>query len=473
MQTEIIYCSDNLKQLRQLPNDCIDLIYIDPPFGLTSDFDSWSATSAAKHDKQSDQIETYINWITPRIKELYRVLKRSGGFYIHCDSSNSAYLRVMIDRVFGIQKFRSHIIWRRAVVKHSSVSSFPNNHESILFYTKGDNYVYHQQYLPHNEHVSSRLYRFTEEATGRKYRLVDITRSKIDRPDLTYEFLGVTRSWKWSKNRMEQAYKEGLIVQTRPDAVPALKQYLDEQAGTPVDNVWLDIQSIEPKKEQLGYVTQQPLALLDRIIKTSSNEGDIVLDAFCGSGTTLHAAQNLGRRWIGMDINPIACRVAAERLERSCQLKSGVDFAIRDLPRKLQELHKYTPLEFESWVALVLDNTLKQKGEIAARIHEADKTLRLETYSRRDSSDKGFDFLIGDESKWIPVEIKQKSEIRDDDILSFRALLRRHNCSRGLFISFKFSRAAISRIGHLAQEEDLEIIPITVNELNRELVPIA
>jgi DNA modification methylase len=469
MKTEIIYCADNLKQLRQLPDECIDLIYIDPPFGLTSDFASWSITSTMEDQLPSDQISTYLDWIRPRLEELHRVLKHSGSFYVHCDSIIGPYLKVILDKVFGTQYFRSHIIVRRqAMTKHLRVPDFTNNHESILFYTKDDNYVFHQQYLPYDESHISGLYRFTEESTGRKYRLVDMARSNVDSPNLTYEFLGVKRTWKWSKERMEQAYKDGLIVQTGPDTVPALKQYLDEQEGTPVDNVWLDIQPLKAD-ERLGYASQKPLALLDRIIKTSSNEGDIVLDVFCGSGTTLQAAQELGRHWIGVDINPVACRVASERLERHFQLKSGVDFALGNLSKKLQEIREYTPLEFESWVALSLNGALRQNGEIAARIHKADQTLSLHTSSTGVSSDKGFDFLIGDESKWIPVEAKQKSEILESDILSFRAMLRRHNCSKGIFISFKFSKEAISRITHLSHEEDLDILPITVNELSKEI----
>lgn len=197
---------------------------------------------------------------------------------------------------------------------------------------------------------------------GRIYRLDNLINPNPDRPNLTYEFLGVRRVWRWTKDRMQDAYERGLVVQTRPGAVPQLKRYLDEQEGRPIDTVWTDIPPINSQaKERLGYPTQKPLALLERIVKASSNEGDIVLDAFCGCGTALLAAENLKRQWIGIDQSPTACRVMAKRLRDNTILredeklwKIGRGFVVRDLPWTVDQLRKIPPFEFENWAVIAL-----------------------------------------------------------------------------------------------------------------------
>jgi hypothetical protein len=190
-----------------------------------------------------------------------------------------------------------------------------NNHDIILYYTKSDDYTWNQEYVGLDPAYVEQFYKYVEPDTGRRYRLSDLTNPNRNRPNLTYEFMGVKRVWRWTKDRMEKALKDGHIVQAKPGAVPRFKRYLDESKGAPVDSIWTDIKPIASQsRERLGFPTQKPMALLERIIKLSSNKGDVVLDPFCGCGTTVAVAQALGRKWIGIDITHIAIALIKHRL---------------------------------------------------------------------------------------------------------------------------------------------------------------
>ena len=184
-----------------------------------------------------------------------------------------------------------------------------------MYYSKDDDFTWLRPYRPHDPEYVKKFYRNVEPKTGRRYQLDNLVNPNKDRPNLTYEFLGVTRVWRWTKERMQAAYENGIVVQTKPGAVPRLKRYLDEMKGNPVDTIWEDIKPIQAgSKERTGYPTQKPLALLERIIEASSNEGDIVLDPFCGCATTLIAAEKLGREWAGIDISPKAVELVRHRM---------------------------------------------------------------------------------------------------------------------------------------------------------------
>ncbi len=239
----------------------------------------------------------------------------------------------MLDQIFGENQFKSEIIWRRNASKGLAFKAFPNNHDSIFFYGGGEELTFNRPYVPYdvnNLDEKTRAKYCHRDASGRIYRLSDLTNPNHDRPNLTYEFLGVTKVWRWTKERMQKAYEDGMVVQTKPGVVPQLKRYLDEQEGRLIDTIWTDISPINSQAiERLGYPTQKPLALMDRIIKASTNEGDIVLDAFCGCGTAIASAELLKRQWIGIDVSPTACRVMAKRLRDVCQgrheRKSGLE----------------------------------------------------------------------------------------------------------------------------------------------------
>jgi DNA modification methylase len=476
IQSQIIYCGDNLQKLRELPDECVDLIYIDPPFNSNRDYEAfWGDTSEKRaFEDRFGAVEDYIRWMRPRVAELWRVLKKTGSFYYHCDWHADAYVQVMLDQVFGATGFVTHIIWRRTNAKGLAFRSYPNNHDSIFFYAKGKEYTFNRQYIPHTEKYLTDFYKYYDEKTKRRYRLADLTNPNKNRPNLTYEFLGVKRVWRWTKERMQEAYDQGLVVQSKPGGVPALKRYLDEQEGNPVDSIWTDIPPIQSHSDEgLGYPTQKPLSLLDRIIQASSNKGDVVLDAFCGCGTTLNAAQNLGRRWIGIDVSPTACRVMAERLVTECHLKEGTDFYVRDLPKTAKELRKYPPFEFENWAVTALNTVLVNGLAIANRAQVRDQGIDGRVYPASVGKEKreGRD-LFGESDRWIPVQVKQKDKASRPDIDSFETAMKRQRREKGFFISFDFTSDAKKEITRALREDGLDIIPVTVQEILAEEVKL-
>ena len=234
-----------------------------------------------------------------RLIEMRRVLKPTGSLYLHCDTTASHYLRQLLDAIFGQDNFRNEITWRRTTTHSMAKRRFPNISDSILFYVADSKYAFHPQYIPLGGGASA--YRH-QDPDGRVYRLGNLTIGYLKK-NRQYEFLGVTRNWRHSRERMEELYQEGRVVQTSPGAVPSSKLYLDESHGALVGDVWADIQVLGARaKERVGYPTQKPLALYERIIRASSNEGDVVLDPFCGCATTLIAAERLSRQWVGIDI---------------------------------------------------------------------------------------------------------------------------------------------------------------------------
>lgn len=359
----LIYCGDNLEVLPEyIPRESVDLIYLDPPFNSQrtynllhkgslaqeeafKDFWSWEEAAPTFHrlvesggapktlklllkalhatlmDTDSDQL-AYLTMMTPRLMALHRALRFTGSLYLHCDPTASHYLKTILDVIFGPDRFLSEIIWQRTTGKALQTRRLPTNHDVILAYSKSDTWTcnLNDALVPYDEEnldeKTAAKYRHRDE-DGRLYRLDNLINPNPDRPNLTYKFLGITRVWRWTKARMLKAYEEGLVVQTNPGTVPQLKRFIDEQEGRPLGDVWTDIPPLNSQaKERLGYPTQKPLSLMDRIIQLASNPGDLVLDPFCGSGTTVEAAERLGRRWIGIDIARKAVDVIEKRFTK-------------------------------------------------------------------------------------------------------------------------------------------------------------
>ncbi len=472
VDTRVIYCGDNLDQLKKFPDECIDLIYIDPPFNSNRNYEVfWGETKEKRaFEDRHASTQAYIDFMRPRCVELHRVLKKSGSFYYHCDWHASHYVKIMLDQIFSQNQFQTEIVWRRTNAKGLAFRSFPNDHDTIFYYTKSNDYTFNRQYLPHNKDYVESFYKYVEPETGRCYRLADLTNPNKDRPNLTYEFLGVKRVWRWTKERMQEAYEKGLVIQTKPGAVPALKRYLDEQEGNPVDSIWGDIPPIQAQSaERLGYPTQKPLALLERIIKASSNPNDIVLDAFCGCGTALVAAENLGRQWIGIDISPTACRVMAKRLRGVCGMKEdeklwriGRGFVVRDLPWSEEQLRKIPPFEFENWAVIAL-------GGIPNKAQVGDMGIdgRIYPVSATPKKKKGeLDFM----DVWYPIQVKQKDKVGRPDIDAFEAVMMREDRTKGFFVSFDFSSDAISEIQSFFKKSGKSIIAFTVKDILEEQI---
>jgi len=377
MDTNVLYYGDNLDILRNyIADNSIDLIYIDPPFNSNQAYnvifsenveipptplfqrgvknasssqaqirafdDTWHWTEETEqlfseirkgpsrditkciesfHDfLGKSNMMAYLTMMTARLIELHRVLKPTGSFYIHCDPVASHYLKIVLDQVFGIKNFQNEITWKRANA-HNDPKKYGNISDIIFFYAKTDNYYWQTQYTRYdNKYVESHWKK--KDKDGRRYRLMPLDAPRHSNGgNLIYEWRGKlpssTRTWACTIEKMQEYEKQGLIEYTSK-GTPCLKKYLDEMPGIPLQNIWYDIPPVNPMAiERLGYPTQKPEALLERIIKSSSNEGDVVLDAFAGCGTTIAVAQRLKRRWIGIDITHLAIAVIKSRLQHA------------------------------------------------------------------------------------------------------------------------------------------------------------
>ena len=478
VDTRVIYCGDNLEQLAKLPKECIDLIYIDPPFNSNRNYEVfWGETKEKRaFDDRHASTQAYIDFMRPRCVELARVLKKTGSFYYHCDWHASHQVRVMLDGIFGENNFQSEIIWKRTTAKSLAFKGYPNNHDTIFYYTGGNEFAWNRPFI---EYDLDNLDEKTEakychkDADGRKYTLGDLTNPNPNRPNLTYEFLGHKKVWRWTKDRMQEAYETGLVVQPSPGAVPRVKRYLDEQEGKSLDDVWTDIPPINSQAtERLGYPTQKPLALLDRIVQASSNENDIVLDAFCGCGTALVAAQKLKRQWIGIDVSPTACRVMAKRLEKDCALKEseplwriGRGFVVRDLPWSEEKLRAIPPFEFENWAVIAL-------GGIPNKVQVGDMGVdgRIYPVSSSATPRKKQEGELALKERWYPIQVKQKDKVGRPDIDSFEAMMMREECDKGFFVAFDYSSDALTEVSQFFKRSGKIIIPLTVREILDEAI---
>lgn len=478
VDTRVIYCGDNLEQLRKLPEKCIDLIYIDPPFNSNRNYEVFWGESQEKRGFEDRHASTqaYIDFMRPRCVELARVLKKAGTFYFHCDWHASHYVKVMLDQIFGENNFVNEVVWKRSHA-HSDAKqgrkAFGVITDSILVYGLGGERSWNAEYQPYDQKYIDRDYRRVDP-DGRRYRLDNIQGpGGAAKGNPYYEVMGVSRHWRYSKEKMDELMKAGRIVQTRPGAVPQYKRYLDEMPGVPIQNLWDDIPIISNRSNEfLGYPTQKPLQLLERIIKTSSNVNDIVLDAFCGCGTALVAAQQLKRQWIGIDISPTACRVMAKRLRDVCGLpedeklwKVGRGFVVRGLPWSEEQLRKIPPFEFENWAVIAL-------GGIPNKTQVGDMGIDGRIYPAGASPEKKgretghLEFM----DTWYPVQVKQKDKVSRPDIDQFEAMMARENRPKGFFVSFDYSKDALQEIDSFFRKSGRVIIPLTVREILNEQI---
>jgi DNA modification methylase len=352
-----LYYGDNLDVLRRhVPDESVDLVYLDPPFNsnatynvLFAEQDGSQAASQIKAfedtwhwDQEAARLfeETvevggqvsralqafrtllgdsnmlaYLTMMAPRLVELRRALKPTGAIYLHCDQTASHYLKMLMDTVFGVQNFKNNIVWKRTTPKsdfRQGATNWARVHDVLLYYVKDNNSATFRQ--PFGPYTVDK-YR-QSDPDGRRYQLTALNAPGAGtRGHPQYEFMGVTRYWRYSQEKMEALRAEGRIIQPSPGAVPRYKRYQDEMSGVPIGDMWDDITPINSQaQERLGYPTQKPEALLERIIRASSNEGDLVLDPFCGCGTAIAVAERLKRRWIGIDITHLAITLMKHRL---------------------------------------------------------------------------------------------------------------------------------------------------------------
>jgi DNA modification methylase len=481
LDTRVVYCGDNLEQLQKLPDHCVDLIYIDPPFNSNRNYEVfWGETKEKRaFEDRHESTKAYIDYMRPRCVEMARVLKKTGSFYYHCDWHASHYVKVMLDQIFGENNFVNEIIWKRQS-SHNDAKQGSKHlgrvHDSLFLYTFGEDYKFRHVFTPYDPQYVEKFYRHVEPGTGRRYSLGDLGAPGNDAPEKgnpVYEFLGIKRSWRFSRERMEELHRAGRIVQTNPGTTPRQKRYLDEMPGVPLGSVWDDIGPIQGSaSESLGYPTQKPLLLLERILEISTDPNDVVLDAFCGCGTALVAAQKMKRQWIGIDISPTACRVMAKRLRDVCGLpeseplwKAGRGFVVRDLPWTADKLRILPPFEFENWAVIALGGipNKTQVGDygIDGRIYPVSAAPE-----RKGKETGHLDFM----DEWYPIQVKQKDKAGRPDIQQFAGTMMTHERKKGFFISFDYSAEAVAEADQFFKKTGRMIIPLTVQEILDEQV---
>jgi site-specific DNA-methyltransferase (adenine-specific) len=476
VDTRVIYCGDNLEQLRKLPDGCVDLIYIDPPFNSNRDYEVfWGETKEKRaFEDRHASTQAYIEFMRPRCVELHRVLNATGSFYYHCDDHASHYVKVMLDQIFGHAQFRNEIVWKRTGAR-GDAQRWNQLHDTIFFYTKGDEFTWNPPFAPHSEEYVETKYNL-RDPDGRRYQLTSII-SPNPRPNMMYEWKGFPspdKGWRFSRETMARLDAEGRIWYPADKSKrPRYKRYLDEMKGVPMGTVWTDIPPLNSQAlERVGYPTQKPLPLLERIINASSNPNGIVLDAFCGCGTALEAAEHLGRQWIGVDVSPTACRVMANRLRKQTGLrederlwKLGRGFVVRDLPWSEEKLRKLPHFEFENWAVIALGG-IPNKAQVGDMGIDG-RIYPVSSLPKKSGAAAGeLDFM----DAWYPIQVKQTEKAGRPDVDSFEAVLMRENRQKGFMISFDFTSDAETEIGRFFKKTGKVIVPLRVREILDEQI---
>ena len=380
----------------------------------------------------ANQMMAYLVMMAARLVELHRVLKPTGSLYLHCDPTASHYLKIVLDTIFGPQDFRNEIIWKRTSAHGDAARHLASIHDVILFYTRADNATLNRQYEPYDdEYVETHFVH--QDPDGRKFRRVDL-RSPSPRPNLTYEYKGYKphpNGWAISREKMEQLDAEGRLFFPKKGETGRIRRklYLDESPGAPISDLWTDIKPIfSVASERLGYPTQKPLALLERIIQTSSNPGDWVLDPFCGCGTAIAAAQKLERRWIGIDVTHLAISLQKYRM---AAMFPGIAFRVIGEPEDIgaaRQLAHDDRYQFQWWaLSLVRAKPLGGQGD---------------SKTGKKGSDKGVDGVITflDDTTGKPkqaiVQVKS-GHVKSGDIRDLKGTLEREKAALGVFITLE------------------------------------
>lgn len=416
-----LYFGDNLDIIREFIHDeTIDLIYLDPPFNSKSNYnvifktknkedapsqiqafeDTWKWNSTTEFELHQlfgaepklaelmkgleliigkNDLLAYLVMMAIRLRELYRVLKDTGSLYLHCDPTASHYLKLILDSLFGMGNFRNEVIWKRTFA-HNDPKRFGAIHDTLLFYSKSDEYVWNTEYLPYDQSYIDNFFKYKDKH-GR-YRVVILTAPGVTKtgnsgkkwknkdPTKIGRHWAVPRktslpSWtvypdNWdtltTQEKLDVLDNQGLIYwPKKKDGSPGVKRYLGESSGTLFQDIIDDVPPLSAQsKEKMGYPTQKPIALLERIIKASSNEGDVILDPFCGCGTAIVAAQRLNRHWIGMDITHLAIGLMEKRIYDEFKIKPKVIGAPASFIGA-ENLFKRSPLDFERWAVTRID----------------------------------------------------------------------------------------------------------------------
>ena len=463
-----LFYGDNLPILREyIADESIDLIYLDPPFNSNRTYnvlfkqeggqdseaqiaafeDTWHwnqtaeltyhelVTSAPSHVGQMigalygfigpSQMMAYLVMMAARLVELHRVLKSSGSLYLHCDPTASHYLKIVLDTIFVPVNYRNEIIWKRTTA-HNDPKRWGNIHDTLLFYSKSDSFTWNPVYTEHSAEYKARFRNV--DSDGRRWSDYDLSAKGLSGGGYTYEYKGVTSLWRVPPQRMEQLDAEGRLHFTSKGGI-RIKRYLEDTPGITIQDVISDIFPINSQAaERLGYPTQKPLALLERIIQASSNPGDIVLDPFCGCGTTVAAAQKLGRRWVGIDITHLSIALQKYRLK---QMFPDAVFKVVGEPTSIsgaRQLADEDRFQFQWW-ALSLIRARPYGGSSSGK-------------TGKKGADKGIDGLISfiDDNtgkvKQVIVQVKS-GKVNSRDIRDLVGTINRESAAIGVFLTLE------------------------------------
>jgi len=471
MDTNVLYYGDNLEILRKhIPDESIDLIYLDPPFNskasynvlfkeptgepsqaqITAFEDTWHWSIESEKalleimDSGSTPIavkelmrvlpnflgnrtdmRAYLVMMCIRLLELRRVLKETGAIYLHCDPTASHYLKIVMDAVFGTHNFVNELIWQKIRASKAQTIGFGKVHDVVLYYSKTQDIIFNSERTTHSAAYLKSHYRYTEPETDRIYRLHDLTQAgggSARRFGDVWLEPPVGKHWIWTQARIDEGMKRGLIVFSK-HGMPSIKRYLDEVRGNFVEDIWVDIPPINAMaKERLGYPTQKPEALLERIINVSSNEGDIVLDPFCGCGTAIVVGQKLGRKWVGIDITHLAISTMKWRLEK---MFPSIKYQVVGEPIDLsgaRDLFNYDKYQFQYWaVSLVKGQPYGDKKKGA------------------DTGIDGFLYFQDEKDKFKKaiISVKGGKNVHVDMIRDLCHVVDREKADMGLFITLE------------------------------------
>lgn len=411
-----LYCGDNLQIMHEMSDESVDLIYLDPPFFSGKNYEViWGDKAEIRSfdDRFEGGIMVYIEWMKDRLKEMHRILKPTGSIYLHVDWHAVHYLKVEMDRIFGMNNFRNEITWKRyGGVKNNATKKFSVQVDNILYYVKGDKYTFYMPYRPLSESHVEKKYIYKDD-DGRKY----------------------AKSW----GRTYQLTGENK------------KLYLDETKGRPITSLWdeEDLTINTSSSESLGYPTQKPEALLERIIKASSNPGDIMFDPFCGCGTSIAVAQRLERNFIGIDISPIACKVVAG--------SKRVTYSIHDiigLPRTPEEIKKMKSYEFQNWVCQ------KMSAKNTSPNPEKDS-----------GADGGVDGIIhspllNPKYHGCPIQVKRQTQsVGINTVKNFFASMHDVKKDVGFIVALSFGSGAKEQVAKYKNEGSVIIHLLTVEDI--------
>lgn len=453
---------DNLEILKNMESESVDLIYLDPPFFSNRNYEViWGDKGEVRsfEDRFSGGMDHYIAWLKERVQEMHRILKPTGSIFLHCDWHADAYIRLLIlDKIFGLQNFINHITWQRATTHNDTkqgAKHFGRITDSIFYYSKTNkHYIFNPQHERYTSSYITTSYNKTDD-DGRRFKASDLSAAKGG-GDTSFEWKGIKppfgRFWAYSKANFVLFEKENKLYYSSTGK-PYLKHYLDDMPGTSVDCLWFNC-VFKSKKERIGYPTQKPEALLERIIKTASNENDVVLDPFVGGGTTIAVADKLNRKWIGIDQSVAAIKVTEMRMQN-----------IQGLFSKpfVTQLHKYDydtlrfkdAFEFEGFIVQQFNGitNIKQRGDLGIDGKTRDNT---------------------------PIQVKRSDNIGRNVIDNFQSALMRFDKALydknktdlkpvGYIIAFTFGKGAIQEVARLKNEENIIIKLVSVEEI----IPIA